>query len=382
MVLGLPTTVDATGRLSARDIARYVTIPRGSFLWRIETTESTAVCIGAAMSTRSKRVFVEARSAGSARMTGWERYARSVASLLIPVGAATVRITDPTKPTSRFREDWLAIPKASRSSDLRHFLTMPPAGPSRVPTLTTIHDLAIWKYPETTTAMAQRYYRPLYERAIQRDTIVTVSESMRLEIESFFSINNVVVIPNVVDGAAFRNAEPYRGERPYFICLGSIEPRKNIARLVAAFSQSGVERDFDLKIVGRRAWGDLPAMADYVESPTDAELRSLVKGAQALFFPSIHEGFGLPIIEAQAAGTPVYCSDIDVFHEVGGTDINVFDPLDVGSIAESLRTAASACDEGRAAAFSTPLFTRDNCRRAIAKSYREFGIELEDLSYG
>ncbi|MBT1191100.1 glycosyltransferase family 4 protein [Rhodococcoides kroppenstedtii] len=315
-------------------------------------------------------------------MTGWERYARCVASLLIPMSTATVRITDPTKPSSRFRDDWLAIPKASSSSDLRHFLTMPPAAPSRIPTITTIHDLAIWKYPETTTRMAQNYYKPLYERALQRDAIVTVSESMKAEIEDYFSVVDVGVIPNVVDDLAFTNTEPYRGNRPYFICLGSIEPRKNIARLVEAFARSGVATEVDLKIVGRRAWGELPRMADYIEAPSDAELRSLIKGARALFFPSLYEGFGLPIIEAQAAGTPVYCSDLAVFHEVGGPAISVFDPLDIESIAESLRTAASDRESDRIVGRPAPSFTRDRCRRAIRETYRKFGVDLDDSDSG
>lgn len=132
--------------------------------------------------------------------------------------------------------------------------------------------------------------------------------------------------------------------RPYFVCLGTIEPRKNhllLLNLWRHFAEflpaSNIPR---LVIIGKRGWENeqvldmldrCPALEHHVEEVSgcsDAQLAALLRGARALLMPSFAEGFGMPVAEALSVGVPVICSDIPAHHEVGGTVPDYVDPLD------------------------------------------------------
>jgi glycosyltransferase involved in cell wall biosynthesis len=133
-------------------------------------------------------------------------------------------------------------------------------------------------------------------------------------------------------------------ERPYFVCLGTIEPRKNHLLLLHLWRDlaetlppQGVPR---LLVIGRRGWENeqvidmlerCPALKGHVEELggcPDARMAALVSGARALLMPTFAEGYGLPVAEALAVGTPVICSDLPVLREVGGDVPDYVDPLD------------------------------------------------------
>ncbi|WP_121114980.1 glycosyltransferase family 4 protein [Croceibacterium ferulae] len=140
-------------------------------------------------------------------------------------------------------------------------------------------------------------------------------------------------------------AEPERGDgRPYFVCLGTIEPRKNHLLLlhlwrvlVQTLPPAEVPR---LVIIGRRGWENeqvidmlerCPALTGHVEELggcPDRRLSALLRGAKALLMPSFAEGYGMPVAEALSVGTPVICSDLPALHEVGGAVPDYLDPLD------------------------------------------------------
>lgn len=139
-------------------------------------------------------------------------------------------------------------------------------------------------------------------------------------------------------------ASPHADERPYFVCLGTIEPRKNHLLLLHLWRHFGetlppaeIPR---LVVVGRRGWENeqvidmlerCPALTGHVEelsSCSDARLAGLLRGARALLMPSFAEGYGMPVAEALSVGTPVVCSDIAALREVGGNVPNYLDPLD------------------------------------------------------
>ncbi|GLZ51671.1 glycosyltransferase family 1 protein [Actinomycetospora sp. NBRC 106378] len=283
------------------------------------------------------RVLVDARSAGSTRLTGWERYARGVVGLLADVPEVQLRITDPGPFPKRLAEDLVALPFAGRSADLAHHLTFPPARIAG-PTVMTLHDLVWWTHPETASRGGRHYYTRLAERALQdeRTSVATVSHTVAREIADRFGKEAHVVHPVVVP----RVVPPARRERPYVLAVGSVEPRKNLARLVTAYERSRLGEHTDLVLAGRRAWGQLPPGVDFVEAPDDDELWALLRGASALVLPTLYEGFGMPVVEAQAVGVPVICSDLPVLREVSGGHACFVDPYDVDDIAAALAALA------------------------------------------
>jgi glycosyltransferase involved in cell wall biosynthesis len=135
----------------------------------------------------------------------------------------------------------------------------------------------------------------------------------------------------------------------YLLFVGTIEPRKNLTRLLAAFETIHTEGLSDgLVIVGRRGWlyGDFFARLE--RSPVrgavlfpgyvpDEDLPAIYAGAQALVFPSLYEGFGLPVLEAMACGIPVAASSASSIPEVGGEAALYFDPTDTGGITATIR---------------------------------------------
>ena len=139
---------------------------------------------------------------------------------------------------------------------------------------------------------------------------------------------------------SLRTARPPRGTT----CSrsGTLEPRKNLRRVAEAASRIGAE----LRVVGARGWGgvDTPGWLGEV---SDEELAALYRGARAVVFPSLYEGFGIPVLEAMASGTPVVTSGGGATEEVAGGAAVLVDPLDVASIAAGIEEAAARRDELR-----------------------------------
>ena len=151
------------------------------------------------------------------------------------------------------------------------------------------------------------------------------------------------------DRAVERIKERFEIRAPYFLAVGAISPRKNLARLLAAWSR--VMGDMDgasLVIVGKEqlrfsaysTMDTLPEGAVHLTSVDDDELACLYSGARGLLYPSLYEGFGLPILEAMASGCPVLTSDCTAMPEVAGDAAILVDPLSVESIAGGIRLLA------------------------------------------
>jgi len=153
----------------------------------------------------------------------------------------------------------------------------------------------------------------------------------------------VLVAPLGWDIPAHSEPPEIRVGEPYFVCIGTIEARKNHLLLLQLWRKLATELGEDaphLVIVGRRGWENenvidmlerCPSIRGKVHEfskVTDSEVRALIEGARALLMPSFSEGFGLPIIEALALGVPVLCSDIPPFVEIGGGVPEFFDPID------------------------------------------------------
>lgn len=225
--------------------------------------------------------------------------------------------------------------------------------------IVTIHDLTFIFYPELCTPQVQRY-RWILPRVLKRSALViTPCQTIRAQVIEELGVpeDRVRVTPYGVRGA-FKEAtvQPELSARlgivkPYILFAGTQEPRKNLDRLIEAFELMG-DPDLQLVIAGPPGWGstDLPAVARnrrlqdrivFSGYLTDPELGALMVGARAFAFPSLYEGFGLPPLEAMAAGIPVVAASAGSLPEVLGDAPFWCDPLDVGSIGEALTRAVT-----------------------------------------
>jgi alpha-1,3-rhamnosyl/mannosyltransferase len=220
----------------------------------------------------------------------------------------------------------------------------------------------MFRHPEThTPRMVLVQQTLLRHTAKHADYIVAVSENCKAELVNILGLSaeRIHVIQNGVNTAEFdspfdarrlnelRLAHGIDGE--YIIHLGTIEPRKNLVRLCTAYKQlRETRRDLPkLVIVGAVGWGSGPimtaisALGDSVVRPgylSRADAVLLLRGARACVYPSMYEGFGLPVLEAMAARTPVITSNISALPEVAGDAALYIDPHDAGSIAHAIGT--------------------------------------------
>jgi glycosyltransferase involved in cell wall biosynthesis len=263
----------------------------------------------------------------------------------------------------------------------------------------TVHDLAFRRFPET-APHGTRWWLGRLDRALAGAArIIAVSESTRRDLLDLYGVRpeRVVVIPHGVDREVFRPASAQELEAvrrrfgivgPYLLSLGGIEPRKNLPGLVRAFAvlPSGVRPTLVIAGAGvawnpeggralDEALGEVPgdirrriAMIGYVAGANKA---ALIGGAEALVYPSLYEGFGLPILEAMACGTPVLTSDVSALPEVAGGAAVLVDPRDLDSVRDGmerllgdqgLRRQLAEAGLARAAAFSWT----DTARRTAA----------------
>lgn len=228
----------------------------------------------------------------------------------------------------------------------------------------TVHDLAFRRFPETAPAATRRWLERLEEALRRAARIIAVSEATRADLlELYPSVpeDRVVVVPHGVDRAVFRPPDDpavarvrrrFRLDGPYLVFVGGIEPRKNLPRLLEAFTRLEGEPQLVLAGAsvpwnpeGREALGHaLGALPERVRERVvftgyvaQEDTAALLGGARALAFPSRYEGFGLPVLEAMACGTPVLTSNVSALPEVAGEAALLVDPEDPEAIAEGLR---------------------------------------------
>jgi glycosyltransferase involved in cell wall biosynthesis len=224
----------------------------------------------------------------------------------------------------------------------------------------TVHDLIFRRYPAHHKRLNRWYLNatmPLFCR--RADHIIAVSEQSKRDVIEAYGIppEKITVIyeaadprfcPQAAETIAAVRAR-YRLPDRYLLFVGTIEPRKNLGRVLTAFERLHAEGLTDaLVIVGKRGWLYDDFFARLEASPAkqavifpgfvpDADLPAIYSGAQALAFPSEFEGFGLPVLEAMACGTPVVCSNTSSLPEVTGDAALLVDPLDVDALTEALR---------------------------------------------
>jgi glycosyltransferase involved in cell wall biosynthesis len=217
------------------------------------------------------------------------------------------------------------------------------------------HDVGAVTNPEFYNEAARRSYDNAY-RAVQRASprLVFVSEFTRRRFEALYGrdYRAVDVIPLYAKSALadLPAASDKKRERPFFLMVGALERRKNFVRAIAAFAESGLaQAGYDLVIVGPRgndAANVLPQIekspsVEYLGFVSNPELRHLYETAEAFFFPSLLEGFGVPALEAGFLGVLPIVSAGTVLEEVVGPAGIVVDPYSVASMADGLKLVAS-----------------------------------------
>jgi glycosyltransferase involved in cell wall biosynthesis len=210
---------------------------------------------------------------------------------------------------------------------------------SRVPLVVTAHDVAVLRHPEAFNRWS-RTYGPIVIPHVLRTAcrVIAVSEFTARELVELLGVarEKITVIPNAVEDAFTADGPSARGE--YVLAVGTLEPRKNLARTVEAARRLGVE----LRVVGARGWGGVDARGNGVRwlgRVPDAELAALYRGARVVAYPSLYEGFGIPVLEAMACGAPVVTSVGGATEEVADGAAELVDPMDPGAIATGIERA-------------------------------------------
>jgi len=305
----------------------------------------------------------------------------------------------------------ITLGKGELQTDLTHWTCALPLFEPRTPNLYTLHDLVPLRLPFTTLDNKRGFYSLCKTLIAKGERIITVSEHSRADIirmldapeDKVVNTYQSVEVPEALlktpDTEVANQLEsafdlPWRG---YYLFFGALEPKKNLPRVVEAYLTSGVKAP--LVIVGGRAWlkehqddllyDDLVQAnvlkdgvlkrADRVRQYEYLPLRllvSLIRGARATLFPSLYEGFGLPVLESMLLGTPVLTSTAGSLPEVAGDAALLVDPYDVDAIRDGLRTLdadEAMRDElgvrGRAQAAK---FSPERYRERLADAYRPF----------
>lgn len=213
-------------------------------------------------------------------------------------------------------------------------------------TVITVHDLLQLKYSSKIKSAYFRYIlRSLFGRV---DKIVTVSNFSKAEIVDWTgrSPEDVVVVPNGLSSEFFFEGEKRALRAPYFLYVGNHRPHKNLDRLIKAFSIFRNRQKCILALTGnendalRTLAKELGIVDDlvFIGTPNNVELAEFYRGAVGTVYISLYEGFGLPLIESMACGTPIIASNIGAVSETAGDDALLVNPFDVDEIAEAFRT--------------------------------------------
>jgi len=250
---------------------------------------------------------------------------------------------------------WPKVESVCSDVDLVHGTTIiPPA--TTLPLTITIHDLAFLRYPEFFTKRGNRIFRRSLDLLKQRRCIVMCSSSATMQdcITAGLDPSLLRLVPLGVQIESPTEADLTRVRATYelpdkfVLFVGTMEPRKNLPRLIEAMNR--MPERLPLVIAGVEGWADTPVVphdmpVSFLGKIHQHNLAALYKAATVLAYPSVWEGFGLPILEAMAQGTAVVTSQGTSTEEVAGGAAVLVDPLDVSSIATGIREAMNRVDE-------------------------------------
>ncbi len=231
--------------------------------------------------------------------------------------------------------------------------------PSLAPSIATVHDLAFEVVPQYSYPSLAAYLHVVTPRSVKRArAVVVTSANTKADVISRYgtSPDKIHVIPigasesftPVAGTNDLSILQGYGIQRPFILTVGTLEPRKNLERVLEAFAKLPVDLDdVSLIIVGRPGWMyngifethqrlELGARVKFLESVNDEQLAALYRQAEISVYASLYEGFGLPPLEALASGCPVACSGNSAVGELVAGTAEIFDPWDVEDIATTI----------------------------------------------
>lgn len=285
-------------------------------------------------------------------------------------------------------------------TDLAHWTYPLPVKARGAANVYTMHDLVPLRLPHTTADHKKTYLALARRIAREADHILTVSEHSRVDImrilgvepgrvtNCYQSTDIVGLMAGVTEDQIAREVEGLLGApmRGYYLFFGAIEPKKNLARLLEGYLASGSPHP--LVIVGAPGWGsarDVALIEQFVALDDERKrirwlgflprqtLATVIAGARGVVFPSLYEGFGLPVLEAMALGTPVITSNTSSLPEVAGDAALLVDPLDSRAIARAILALdsddAAVADLSRAGLVQAERFSAQAYRVRLAKFY-------------
>lgn len=226
-----------------------------------------------------------------------------------------------------------------------------------LPLVSTIHDLAILRYPETALPKVVKLHRHSWKvLRQQRAQVITVSQATRRDVIELlhFPPQDVHVVYESLPLESLQVSQRLTEERqeqikqqlqlnqPFILCVGTREPRKNLRRAIEAWWP--LRQDVQLIVAGAAGWDQTEELQEKLQSTqlrflgkvTDEELAVLYGEAELLLYPSLYEGFGLPILEAFHFGTPVVTSNTSAMPEIAGNAAELVEPTSVESIRKGI----------------------------------------------
>lgn len=263
---------------------------------------------------------------------------------------------------------FVEVPRACRKfhADLVHMTyNAPPWLPC--PLVLTVHDVIFRRYPEYFSPRVRLLLGTLLPISMRKASVIlTDSEASRSDIARFYPLarDKLVVIPCAPGRVSnvdpdYESARLLSGDRRFILAVGTVQPRKNIARLVTAFGAVRADGGADVRllIAGQSDWQSRTIKETIRRSRfahdivftgylPDRTLAALYRTCDAFAFPSLHEGFGLPVLEAMACGAPVITSNLSSLPEVAGDAALLVDPFSTDAIAEAMRAVLNDRDLG------------------------------------
>ena len=232
---------------------------------------------------------------------------------------------------------------------------------TQTPCLPVIHDINFEHYPKDLPFWYRKYYRHYFPKFAQKaNRIATVSEFSKHDIGSKYGIeaSKIDVVYNGIsdrfkplsESEKTESQRLFSNSKPYFVFVGTLHPRKNIARMLRAFDafKSSGNYNHNFVIIGRRKWWSSEMESAFQkisnkssvifhENVTQEQVATAIGGAEALLYPSTFEGFGIPILEGMQSGVPVITSNVSSMPEIAGDAALICNPFEYKSIVEQMK---------------------------------------------